>query len=269
MNRSSASSSASSLGDSKALRVVARGGYAVSGVLHIVVGWIAMNIALGGSSGEDADQTGALAQIAETSWGPAFLWFAVVALVALALWQVTEAIAGGTDPDPSKRTMARVKAAAKAVAYGAIAVIAWNIVTGSASGSGETLTRTLMESTVGRVLVAAVGVGILAVGGYHVYKGVTKKFEEDLAGGTGGDLGKGVVAAGVAGYVGKGAALGVVGVLFVVGALQSDPEKATGLDVALRSLADLPYGKVLLGLVAVGLAAYGVYSFARARYAKM
>lgn len=240
----------------------------------MIIGWVAVRIAIPGSSssGTSADQSGALAEIKETAWGPAFLWFAVVALVALVVWQITEAIVGGSPrgDDSTKQKAARAKAAAKAVVYLVLAGLAFGVVTGESSGGGgEKVTRWLMSSGLGKVAVAAAGLAIVVVGGYHVYKGVTKKFREDLAGGPGGQLGRGVDVTGVAGYVAKGVALVVVGGLFVVGAVQADPEKASGLDVALKSLADLPYGKVLLVLVGVGFVAYGVYSFARSRYARM
>lgn len=254
------------------LRTLARGGYVASGALHLVIGWIAVRVALAPSSdgGESADQSGALAQINETSWGPAFLWFAVVALVALALVQIIAAVSGGAAGRDASDTGDRVKSAAKAVTYLALAGLTVSVVTGSSGGSGGgALTAELLTSTAGKALVAAVGLGIAVVGGYHVYKGVTKKFEEDLTGGPGGQLGRGVVLAGMTGYAAKGAALIIMGGLFVVAAVTADPEKASGLDAALRSLADAPFGKVLLTLVGLGFVAFGVYSFARARYARM
>ena len=60
-----------------------------------------------------------------------------------------------------------------------------------------------------------------------------------------------------------------VGVLFVAAALKQHVGKTTGLDGALKSLRDLPAGPVILILIALGLACYGVYSFARARYARV
>jgi hypothetical protein len=122
-----------------------------------------------------------------------------------------------------------------------------------------------MASGVGRLLVGLVGVGVVVVGGYHVVKGWREKFLEDLEG----SPSPWVRTAGRIGYVGKGVALAVVGVLLVVAAVQSDPEKAQGLDAALHALAGLPFGPVLLTLVALGFAAYGVYAFGRARHAKV
>lgn len=266
---SSTSERARDLQESTGFRRAARAGYAVSGLLHILIGWIAIHLAFrstsssgGGSAGTSADQEGALAQLGEAPWGASLLWFSVIALVALAAWQAIEAVAGEGGAG------ARVRATAKAITYLALGVLAWQVAQGGGSGDGSQ-TGALMSSGLGRVAVAAAGAVVVGVGGYHVYKGLSQKFTEDLQGGTAGGLGRGVIGVGVAGYAAKGVALVVVGVLFVVGAVQADPEKVSGLDVALRTQAELPFGKVLLVVVACGFVAYGFYSFARSRYARM
>jgi len=250
---------------SRTLELLARGGYAVSGLLHVVVGILAVQVATGSASSEQADQTGALTAIAQTPGGTALLWFAVVAFAALGLWQLTVAFSGGAE------TSDRLKAAGKAVLYLALGVLAVQVVTGSAGGSGQesSFTATLMEKPGGTLLVGAVGLGIVAGGVYHVVKGWRKKFLEDLQGGTSGHVGRAVVTLGRVGYIAKGVALGVLGALFVVAAVQHDPEQAGGLDAAFATLAAQPFGAVLVVAVGLGFAAYGVYSFARARYARM
>jgi hypothetical protein len=107
--------------------------------------------------------------------------------------------------------------------------------------------------------------GIAAVGGYHIYKGASKKFLKDLrvSGGTG------ITAVGVTGYVAKGLALVGIGVLVIMASLQSDPSKSTGLDAAIKTVGAAPFGKILLILAALGLAAFGAYSFVRSRYGRM
>ncbi len=250
---------------SRTLELLARGGYAVSGLLHLVVGVIAVQVATGSASSEQADQTGALSAIAGTPGGTALLWFAVVAFAALGLWQLAEAISGASE------TADRVKAAGKAVLYVALGVLAVQVVTGSSGGSGQeqSMTASLMQNPAGKVLVGAVGVGVVAGGVYHVVKGWRKKFLEDLEGGASGHLGRAVVVLGRVGYIAKGVALGVLGALFVVAAVQSDPQQAGGLDAAFATMASQPFGAVLLVAVGLGFAAYGLYSFARARYARM
>lgn len=244
-------------GDHPLVEKGARLGYAASGVLHLLLAWVTVQLAWT-AGGEQADQAGALQEIAGEGAGQVLLWVLLVGFVLLALWQATEAIAWGEVKD-------RVKAAAKAVTYGVLAVTTVTVLTSGSGGGSGGATSTLMSSGAGRVLVGVAGVGVVAVGGYHVVKGWKETFLEDLRS----SPSRWVRRAGRVGYVGKGAALAVVGVLLVVAAVQSDAEKAEGLDAALHALAGLPYGPVLLTLVAVGFAAYGVYAFGRARHAKV
>lgn len=248
---------ASRAGDHPLLEKGARLGYGASGVLHLLLAWVTIQLAWT-SGGEQADQSGALQQLAGNGVGQALLWVLLVGFVLLALWQATEAIAWGETKD-------RVKAAAKAVTY---AVLGWttvSVLTSDSSGGSGGATSSLMSSGLGRVLIGAVGLGVIAFGGYHVVKGWKEKFLEDLES----SPAPWVRTAGKVGYIGKGAALAAVGVLLVVAAVQSDPEKAQGLDAALHALAGLPFGPVLLTLIALGFAAYGVYAFGRARHAKV
>jgi hypothetical protein len=125
-------------------------------------------------------------------------------------------------------------------------------------------TATLMKGPGGRWLVGLVGLGVVVAGAYHVYRGWTKRFLDDLEE----HPGTWATRAGRAGYIGKGAAIAIVGLLFLVAAWRHDPERASGLDGALRTLRDQPYGSALLTVVAVGFAAYGLYAFSRAKHAK-
>lgn len=250
-------SAASRAGDHPLVEKGARLGYAASGVLHLLLAWVTIQLAWT-SGGEQADQAGALQTLAGDGAGQVLLWVLFVGFVLLALWQITEAVAWGEAKD-------RVKAAAKAVTYGVLAFTTFSVLSGGSSGGSDGATSSLMSSGAGRALVGVAGVGVVAVGVYHVVKGWKEKFLEDLES----SPSRWVRRAGRVGYVGKGAALGVVGVLLVVAAVQSDPEQAEGLDSALHALAGLPYGPVLLTLVAIGFAAYGVYSFGRGKHAKV
>ncbi|WP_238146670.1 DUF1206 domain-containing protein [Ornithinimicrobium murale] len=191
--------------------------------------------------------------------------------MALAVWHLIEAAL------PHHRALRdqvvdRGRAAGKGVLYGVLGWTALRVVTGSGADSGQTTTEatgTLMSAPGGRLLVGVVGGCVVAVGAYHVYKGVAKKFVQDLQGTGRREVSRAIEWLGMIGYVAKGAALGVVGALIGTAALQADPDQPTGLDAALKTLRDQPLGEVLLLLVAVGLAAYGLYSLARARYSTM
>jgi Domain of Unknown Function (DUF1206) len=133
------------------------------------------------------------------------------------------------------------------------------------SQQNSSLSAQMMQSGWGKAVLVAVGLGLVGVGGYHVYKGVTKRFFKDLrvAGGAG------VTAVGVAGYAAKGLVLTGAGILLIVATLQADAAKASGLDAAVKTLGQAPFGKFLLILAAVGMAAFGAYSFVRARHGRM
>jgi hypothetical protein len=252
--------------DHPALRGAARVGYATSGLLHLLIGWIALQIAFGGS-GKNADQSGALSQLAGNGLGKALLWLGVVGFLGLALWQLADAVVGHPGGD-SDAWADRAKSGGKAVVYLALAWSAFTFARGSSSNSKSQsvdFTSKLLQHSGGRILVVVIGLGVIAVGGYHVYKGGTKKFLEELRG----HPGAWTTRAGQVGYIAKGVALAIVGFLFVAAGVHKQAKEASGLDGALRSLRDQPFGTALLVLMALGFAAYGLYSFARARYAKI
>ena len=195
-------------------------------------------------------------------------------LAALGLWRIAEAVVGSKPGERSGQqkeespAWKRAKSIGLAIVNFAIAFSAAKFAMGSGQSSGQKnagMSAELMQSGWGKTLLIAVGLGIAAVGGYHIYKGASKKFLKDLrvSGGTG------ITAVGVTGYVAKGLALAGIGVLVIMASLQSDPSKSTGLDAAIKTVGTAPFGKILLILAALGLAAFGAYSFVRSRYGRM
>lgn len=268
MEMSNVKAAAREAGDHPAVEGLARVGYAVSGLMHLLIAWIGLQLAWSATTSQSADQSGALQTLAGNGLGKLTLWVAVVGFLGLALWQVTEAV-GGYHGTGTRKWGERVKALSKAVVY---AVLGWTSLAfarGQVTKSGKQqtvdFTASLMSHSGGRTLVMLVGLVVIGVGAYHVVKGAKKKFLRDLV------EHPGAVAthAGVIGYCAKGVALAVVGLLFVVAGAQKRPAKATGLDGALHALRDQPLGPVLLTVIAIGFAAYAVYSFARARYARV
>ncbi len=264
-------------GNSEWLERLARAGYVVDGVLHVLIGVIVVQLAIGGGGGEEASQSGALSDVASTPLGGFALWVAVVAFAALGLWQATNAVSGvgtgGFHRDDASKAADVVKAAAKAVLYLALAVTSFRFTQGqggSQAGQSQDVTASLVQSGPGRLLVGVIGVVVLAVGGYLVHKGVTKKFLEDLTG-TGGqkEVSTAIRWLGTVGYVAKGVAIAVLGGIFVFAAVRGDASEATGLDGAFRTIGEQPFGPVLLLLTGLGFAAFGAYLFARARYQRM
>lgn len=254
---------ASRVKNSTALHALARTGFAMNGVLHLLIGGLALAVAFGGSA--TADQNGALATVAAHPGGVVLLWIIVVGLFALGLFQLlTVALVRGSDKEAWG---SRAKEGGKAVAYFAIGGTALRFALGSGGGgdAAETLSGRLLATPGGVILLAVVALGVLAIGVYFIVKGAKKKFLDDLTtqGGTA------TKALGTLGYIAKGVAVSIIGLFFGVSAFTADPDAATGLDGALKSLVDLPFGPVLLIIVALGLVAYGLYCFARARWARL
>ncbi|MBB2975267.1 hypothetical protein FHX49_000833 [Microbacterium endophyticum] len=255
--------------DSKALRTLARVGYAVLGIVHIVIGGIAVSIAVGAGGGE-ADQGGAMEQIQKSPAGVLLLWVIAVGLLALAVWQIVEAFLE-RDPDTKKKWGYRVKYVGTAAAYFAIAGTAFVYAIGGqsdSSQSSQSLSAQLLAAPAGVFLLVLVGLVVTAVGIAFVVRGATQAFTKKLMIPSGAK-GRGIVTFGVVGYIAKGVAVGVAGVLFVVAALTHDAEAAGGMDAAIHTLAALPFGAFILWIVGLGLIIYGIFCFARARYAKM
>lgn len=253
---------------SDALDKGVRVGLASYGVTHLIVAWTALQLAFGDHSGK-ASQSGAFAQMARSGFGQLMLYVVALGFASLVVWQAFEALWGHRSEDGGKRVVKRAASAGKAVVYAVLGFSALKMALGQGEGSSgtDTWTAKLMSAPAGQLLVGAVGLGVVAIGGYLAYKGLAEKFTKHLDGeATSGERRTPIVVAGKVGYTAKGATLGVVGILFVVAAVEHQANKSGGLDQALSTLLRQPFGPVLVAAVAVGLAAFGLYCFAWARH---
>jgi hypothetical protein len=247
-----------------------RVGLVAYGVMHLLIAWLALQLAFGDRQ-ESASAQGAMHELASQPFGDVLVWAIAIGLFLLTLWQAIEALFGHRDLSGGKRARKRLASGAKAVIYAALGVSALRIATGSSSTSSEketdSWTARLMDLPAGQLLVGAVGLVILGIGGYFVVRAWTEKYAEELT--TEGKTGKAGTAYlwfGKIGYTAKGIAFGIVGALFGYAALTHDPHKSGGLDQALTELLDQPFGPFLLAAVAAGIGCYGLFCFARARH---
>jgi hypothetical protein len=261
-------------GNSDGLENLARVGLVAYGIVHLLIAWLALQLAWGAASNQQADEGGAFATLAQQPLGKPLLWILAVGLIALAVWQAAEVLRwrGGLSAsgDRRKQALEKVgKAVVKAIVYAALAVLAIRYATGGGqSGSSQQQAAGgIFGWPAGRWLVGLVGLVIVGVGIYLIHKGVTKRFlkEIDMAEASP-RAGRLVTRLGQAGYPAKGVSFGLVGGLLVWAAVTFDPAKASGLDGALRTVLQAPFGRVLLTLIAVGIAAFGAFCFLRARY---
>jgi hypothetical protein len=253
------------------VRRAARCGFVASGSLHFFIAYVIARIALGG--GGHADPSGAMETLAVATDGVLILWAIAAALVPLAVWRLMEAFLGlhpaEGDDDPRDTTPGnRLKALGLLAVYCSLGYTCVRFAVGRREPSREQatgLSAHLMQTLWGRVVLVAVGVVIAVIGGYYAYKGASRRFVDDLTI-SGGRL---VVVLGVYGYVAEGIVYSLAGLLVIVAAVRTDPAKAAGLDAAVQALGSATSGNALLLFAACGFAAYGLYSFALARWARM
>lgn len=249
---------------------LARAGLAARGVLYMIIGWIALQIAFG-SSGRQADSAGALRLVARTPLGTAALWLLAAGFAGLALWRLSEAVWGGAGSG-RRKTGSRLAELGRAVSYAALSFTILKFALGlgapsSSNSQSRDLTAALLRAPGGQALVTAIGLAVVAAGlvlSYHAWR---QRFRRDLRlGGTSPAVQRLVSWLGRAGGMARGAVFTAVGVFLVAAAVTARPGQARGIDSALRAMARTPFGPWLLVLVAAGLILFGGYSWCEARW---
>jgi hypothetical protein len=254
------------------LERLARAGYAARGAVYALVGFLAVETALGSRS-RPTDTRGALQEIAGRS--TALLWAVAVGLAGYALWRIVQGVLDREHKGTGLKGLAqRVGRVGSGLIYGGLALAAVRIARGahgvSSGHSYQEWTAKLMSEPFGRWLVAAVGIGVLAGGLFQIRRGWTEKFRKEIrlqemdAGEQ-----KLAINSGKAGLIARGIVFLISGWFLIQAAWRFDPRQARGLGGALAALAGQPHGAILLGLVAVGLIAFGAYSILLARYGRI
>ncbi len=252
-------------------QLAARAGLVAYGVVHLLVAWLCVQLALGDAVGK-ADKTGALQSLAENGEGAFVLWLIAGGLGVAVLWQLLEAATGARSSRKDK--LLRAMNAGEAALFGYLAYSAAKLAKGSPASSTDQAQFAIIDGLLrqewGRAVVIAIGLAIVVAGLFIAHHGWSKRFreEQDFRGASR-TTERVVLRLGQVGYAAVGAVYAGGGVLVIVAAVQSRPEKATGLDVALRTLAAQPYGPVLLLVVAAGLTAFAFFAFLDARFRKV
>jgi hypothetical protein len=259
--------------NSEVMRFLARAGLAARGVMYMIVGWIAVEIAFGHSR-QQADRTGALRSISSTPVGGVLLWLLVIGFIGMALWRLSEALYGSPGSGGSKAST-RVSALARAVIYGVIAfgVLKYALGEGSPQSSDTQsvdLTATLLRQPGGQALVVVIGLAFIGGGLYLAYQAWRREFRRDLELRRMRTPTRRVVEwLGRYGGIARGIVFLVAGIFLVVAAIDAKPQQAKGLDSSLRALTATPLGPWLLVLVAIGLIMFGLFSCCEARWIRL
>ncbi|HVF51607.1 MAG TPA: DUF1206 domain-containing protein [Pyrinomonadaceae bacterium] len=250
---------------------LARFGYATKGLVYIVVGVLATLTAMG--SGERPKDTyGALHSIALQPFGEIMIGVVAFGLIGYVLWRWVQAIADTDDKGNDLKGLSiRVGYGFSGLAYAALALTAAQILfhtRGDDRGDArKDWTAWLMSWPYGRWVVGLAGLGVVAFGLYQIYKGYKAKFRKRLKLGEMGEAeNKWGTLIGRVGYAARGIVFCIVGFFLIQAALHYNASEVQGLDGALQSLARQSFGPWILGAVALGLVAYGLYMFVEARH---
>ncbi|GIH73880.1 DUF1206 domain-containing protein [Planobispora longispora] len=267
MNASQVEGAARRAADSRTLDRLARLGMVCRGVLYGLIGFLALQIALGqGSGGKEADKTGAIELVQQQAFGTVLLWLMAVGFAALTVWQLSEALIG------RGQTKERVESAGRTAVYALVTATLLGLLLrndhgGSTDEHSRDLTAKLMDLPGGQIIVGLVGLGVIALGAYWIHKGWKRRFLKDLRTGEMPPKMRSLAERlGLAGYLARGVIAVAAGVFVIQAAVSYDPDQAKGIDATLRALAETPAGGWLLGIVALGLLLFAVYCFFEARW---
>jgi hypothetical protein len=250
-------------------------GLVAKGVSYALVGVLAIAVAAGIGGGAES-RGGALEVVADEPFGVAIVVALALGFAAYALWRLAQAIVDrddeGTDPPGIAK---RVGYLGRAVVYLSLAVTALTLLDGtgddqSQTGEARHTTAEVLTWPAGRWLVAAVGCCFLGAALFNAFRAVTQKFEEKWYVDDVGERIKNLLAGlGSAGLLARFVVFALIGLFLVKAAWQYDPQEAIGLDGALRTTAQAPYGGALLGALAAGLLCYAAFCLVEARYRRV
>jgi Domain of Unknown Function (DUF1206) len=266
----SVSASARRASDSRAAQGLARAGLAARGIIYILIGWVAILVALGQRSGQ-ADQQGALQLLVGKPYGLVSLWLLGIGFAAYALWRLSEAALGVTGEGNGAGP--RLKSLVRAVIYAGFAYLTFQVISGtqgSQTKKQQDLTAKVMHHAGGRWLVGIVGLIIVIAGLSLVVEGIRRKFMKFMQTSRMSLRTRRIVERlGMTGIVARGVVFALAGVLVVEAAVTYKPAKAGGIDKALLTLRNQPFGEFLLFIAALGLVIFGVYALCEARWRKV
>ena len=258
-------------GGSEGVEWLGRTGLVAQGTIYALVALLAIEVALEGrATSHEPDKQGALRLVADQPAGDWLLGALALGFVAYALWRFSQALVDRSNKGRDAKALAkRFGYFCIGAWYAVLAVLAVQVILGS-SGSGgneQETTAGVFGWPFGRELVLGAAAGFFVAAGWNVYRAVSGKLDKHLRTQ---EMSEGerttVVAIGGVGHLARGAVFGLIGAFLAKAAIQFDPNEARGLDGALLELTQQPFGRLILGGVAVGLAAFGLWCIAQARY---
>ena len=254
-------------GGSGALNAFARLGFVARGIAYIVIGAIAIMVALGIAQ-HSPDRAGAIEAIATKPFGYLLLWILVIGFLGLAVWRFVQAAVMRLNLTEGHRVRAFFYGVGYAILFFStlMFVVHGRTPTGSDAAARDYTAR-ILSLNGGQVILAFAGIVLVVLGIVMAIRGFGAEFTRHLRmGWMSGSTQEAVIRLGQAGYVARGVVLVGIGIAAVDAAVTYDAARAEGVDGVLRSFAQTPFGPWLLILVALGLIAFGILSFFEAKW---
>jgi hypothetical protein len=258
------------------IKTLARFGFYTKGFLFIVIGFLAILVAIGDRGGMLADTTGALTTVAQVPLGKIILIIFIVGAFGHGAWNILRGAADVDNAGKSWQGIAnRILAIGIGIFYLYLAWTAWDLVltahvTSENGAVQKTFVSILLAVPLGAILVAIIGVGVIGAGIHECYSGITGKYQKNYK--IFEMEGKKRIVVSLLGYfsfLARALIFALIGYFFISAAIFYDAQIAVGLDGALLTLSQSYYGKTLLFVTATGLVCHGVLSLYEARYRRI
>jgi len=248
---------------------LARAGYSARGVVFLLIAALALFSSIAGGR---PDTQSALSAVLQQPFGRIWIGLIGLGLAGFVVWRLAQSLANADGQDDDLKGYAiRAALFGSAITYAGLAVtslmMALQMSGGGGSGGEEGLAAWVMAQPFGRYLAGIIGIGFVIGGVITAMKGIKRRFGRYLN--LDAEKNSPAVLISIYGLVARGAVFAIVGVFFLYAAFTVDPEQAGGMADALAWVQSLPFGGVIYAVVAVGLAAFGIYNFVEARYRRI
>jgi len=249
---------------------MARAGYGARGVVFLMVAALAL---FSGFAGAEPDTNSALETLLQQPFGRIWIGLIGLGLAGFVVWRLAQSLANADGQDDDAKGYAiRAALFGSAITYAGLAMTSILMALQMSNGSGgsggeEGIAAWVMSQPFGRYLAGIIGIGFIIGGIVTAMKGIKRSFGRYLE--LDAEKNSPAVLISIYGLVARGVVFGIIGVLFLYAAFNIDPEQAGGMAEAMAWLRELPFGGIIYAVVAVGLAAFGIYNFVEARYRRI
>lgn len=244
---------------------LAKAGYSARGIVFLLIAGLAL---FSGIAGGKPESKSALTALLEQPFGRIWVGLIGLGLFGFVAWRLAQALADSDGHGSNaKALLIRSALLGSAITYVGLATYALGHALNagaSSEGSGERgLAAWIMSQPLGSYLAILVGLGFVAGGIMTASKGLMRKFEKYVRIP---DRSRVLTMICIYGLVARGVVFAVTGILFAYAGFRVDPQQAGSMSDALDWLRQLPLGSVIYLVIAVGLAAFGIYNLIEARY---